>query len=198
MFDVINLIKSAGYLGLFAIIFAESGFFGFFFPGDSLLFTAGFLASQKVMEIKLLMLISFVAAVLGDSVGYAIGAITGPAIFKRDDSFFFHKSHLEKTRIFYEKYGPKTIVLARFIPIIRTFAPLLAGIGAMRYKTFFAYNLVGGALWAIGLPWLGWRLGGIIPDMEKYLVYIVFVIIILSILPPLREYIKHCKKRDAS
>ncbi|MBI1754698.1 VTT domain-containing protein [Candidatus Azambacteria bacterium] len=191
MLDIISLITTAGYIGFFSIIFAESGFFGFFFPGDSLLFTAGFLASQQTLNIGLLMGLAFGAAVLGDSVGYAIGYMAGPKIFRREDSFFFHKDHLVKTKVFYEKHGPKTIVLARFIPIIRTFAPLLAGVGKMRYHTFLAYNIIGGALWAIGLTWLGWWLGGTIPNMDRYIVFIVIGIIVLTSLPPLNEYRKY-------
>ena len=196
MLDVVTLIKAAGYIGLFSIIFSESGFFGFFFPGDSLLFTAGFLASQGVLEIWLLMVICFVAAVLGDSVGYAIGYMVGPKIFSREDSFFFHKSHLEKTQAFYEAYGPKTIVLARFVPVVRTFAPLLAGVGKMRYRTFLTYNIFGGLLWAVGLTWLGYWLGGTIPNMERYIVYIVILIIMLTSIPPLWEYLKYRRSRE--
>lgn len=191
MFDTIGLIKTAGYIGLFGIVFSESGFFGFFFPGDSLLFTAGFLASQGALDVKLLLILFFVAAVLGDSVGYAIGYMTGPRLFSRKNSFFFHKSHLDRTRAFYEAHGPKTIVLARFVPVVRTFAPLLAGVGNMRYRTFLAYNVVGAGLWALGLTWLGFWLGGTIPNIDRYIVYIVLFIIFLSMLPPLWEYLKY-------
>ncbi len=194
MFDAVTLITAAGYIGLFGIIFSESGFFGFFFPGDSLLFTAGFLASQGVLDIWLLMVICFVAAVLGDSVGYAIGYMAGPKIFNREDSFFFHKSHVQRTQAFYEAHGPKTIVLARFVPVVRTFAPLLAGVGNMRYRTFLTWNVLGGLLWAVGLTWLGWWLGGTIPHMDRYIVYIVLFIITLTSIPPLWEYLKY--RRD--
>ena len=124
MFDLISIIKTFGYLGLFGIVFAESGLFiGFFLPGDSLLFTAGFLASQGFLNIWILMPLIFIGAALGDNVGYAFGFKVGPMIFKREDSILFHKDHLERARIFYEKHGPKTLVLARFMPGIRTFAP---------------------------------------------------------------------------
>lgn len=182
--DLTSLILWAGYIGIFIIIFAECGvLLGIFLPGDSLLFTAGFLASQGHMNIWLLMVICFVGAVLGDNFGYAFGRRVGPAIFKKEDSFFFHKKHLERAAHFYEKHGGKTIILARFMPIIRTFAPILAGVGRMNYKVFILYNLVGGALWAVGLTALGYYLGSTIPGVDKYLFPIVLMIIILSMLP---------------
>ena len=139
--DLISLIKTAGYLGLFFIVFAESGLFiGFFLPGDSLLFTAGFLASQGYLNIWILAPLMFVAAVLGDNFGYAFGKKVGPALFNKEDSFLFHKDHLVKANDFYAKHGPKTIVMARFLPIVRTFAPILAGVGKMEYKTFNSDN----------------------------------------------------------
>lgn len=184
MFDLISLIKTAGYLGILGIIFAESGLFvGFFLPGDSLLFTAGFLASQGFLDIWLLWLVVFIGAVAGDNFGYAFGKKVGPMIFKREDSLLFHKKNLEKAHSFYEKYGKKTIILARFMPGIRTFAPILAGVGQMNYRVFFSYNLIGGFLWGIGLPFLGFYLGNTIPDIDKYLVPIILLIIFLSILP---------------
>src|SRR3989338_1165858 len=137
-FDLASLVKTAGYLGLFGIIFAESGLFiGFFLPGDSLLFTAGFLASQGYLNIWLLVPLCFAAAVLGDNFGYAFGRRVGPKIFRKEESLLFHKHHLERARTFYERHGKKTIILARFVPFARTFAPILAGIGEMHYRTFF-------------------------------------------------------------
>lgn len=190
--DLISLIKWAGYLGLFAIVFAESGLFiGFFLPGDSLLFTAGFLASQGFLNIWLLAPLVFIAAILGDNFGYAFGRRVGPAIFKREDSLIFHKDHLERARVFYEKHGAKTLVLARFLPVVRTFAPILAGVGQMHYKTFFFYNILGGAFWAVGLSWLGYFLGATIPGIDKYLIPIILVIIVLSVLPTLIHIIKN-------
>lgn len=189
MFDLIPLIKAAGYLGLFGIIFAESGlFFGFFFPGDSLLFTAGFLASQGYMSFPLLALITFIGAVLGVSVGYAFGYRVGPKIFKKEDSFFFHKDHIERARVFYERHGGKALVLARFMPIVRTFAPILAGVGKMNYPTFLFYNIVGAALWAIGVTALGFLLGNAVPNADKYLLPIVLLIIFVSFLPGVIHY----------
>lgn len=185
MFDLISLIKTAGYVGLFSIIFAESGLLiGFFLPGDSLLFTAGFLASQGFLNIWILSLICFLGAVLGDSFGYAFGRRVGPSIFKKEDSLLFHKDNLERARLFYEKHGGKTIILARFLPIIRTFAPILAGVGAMRYREFLFYNLLGGMFWALGLTVLGYFLGSTIPDIDAYLLPIIAVIIFGSLIPP--------------
>lgn len=194
-FDLPTLIRNIGYLGVSAIVFAESGLLiGFFLPGDSLLFTAGFLASQDYLNIWILCGLSFVFAVVGDSVGYAFGRKVGPMIFKREDSRFFHKDHLERANHFYEKHGPKTIVLARFIPIVRTFAPIVAGVGSMRYRTFITYNLIGGFLWGVGVTLLGYFLGNVIPDVDNYLLPIIGLIIILSILPPIYHVWKERRK----
>ena len=162
-----------------------------------MLFTAGFLASQGKLDLVLLMIICFAGAVLGDNFGYAFGRRAGPAIFKKEDSIFFHKKHLERAARFYDAHGGKTIILARFMPIIRTFAPILAGVGRMNYKVFIIYNLVGGALWAIGLTGLGYFLGSTIPGVDRYLFPIVLLIIIVSMLPgiiaTLRSYIRKKK-----
>ncbi|KKU18887.1 MAG: hypothetical protein UX55_C0008G0004 [Candidatus Azambacteria bacterium GW2011_GWE2_46_45] len=184
MFDIIALVKTVGYLGVAVIVFAESGLFiGFILPGDSLLFTAGFLASQGFLNPLILIAVVFPAAVLGDNFGYAFGRRVGPKIFTREDSLLFHKENLERARMFYEKYGAKTIVLARFLPIIRTFAPILAGVGKMRYATFFAYNLIGAALWGIGITLLGYFLGAMVPGIDRYLAPIILLIIFVSFLP---------------
>ncbi|MDP3784732.1 MAG: DedA family protein [bacterium] len=190
--DLATLIESTGYLGLFGIIFAESGLFvGFFLPGDSLLFTAGLLASQGYLNIFMLLTVCFLGAVLGDSFGYMFGKKIGPALFTKERSLFFHREYIERAIIFYEKHGAKTIVLARFLPIVRTFAPILAGVGKMHYPTFLFYNFMGAGLWAIGLTLLGYHLGNIVPNIERYLIPIVLVIIVISILPPLFHIIKH-------
>ncbi|MBI2635544.1 MAG: VTT domain-containing protein [Parcubacteria group bacterium] len=190
-FDLVTFIKGAGYLGLLGIIFAESGLLiGFFLPGDSLLFTAGFLASQGYFNIIILIILCFIGAVLGDSFGYAFGKKTGPKLFKREDSLIFKKSHLERARIFYETHGGKTIILARFMPVIRTFAPIIAGVGVMRYSVFLFYNVIGAALWAVGLPLIGYFLGNAIPDVDKYIIPIVIMIIIASIAPPIVHILK--------
>ncbi len=183
-FDLVELIKTVGLLGVFGIVFAESGLLiGFFLPGDSLLFTAGFLASQGFLNIWVLAIGSFVAAVVGDSVGYAFGHKVGRRLFQRKNSLVFHKDNLVKAEEFYEKHGGKAIVLARFMPIIRTFAPIVAGIGAMRYEVFLFYNIIGGFLWAVGVSVAGYWLGNVIPDVDRYLLPIVAGIVILSVLP---------------
>jgi len=189
--NLIALIQAVGYLGLFAIIFAESGLFiGFFLPGDSLIFTAGFLASQNLLNIWILIPLLFLGAVLGDNFGYAFGRRIGPAIFKKEDGLLFRKKNLEKAHSYYEKYGAKTLVMARFMPIVRTFVPILAGVGQMEYKKFFSYNLIGGALWTVTLPLMGYFLGRSIPNIDKYLLPIVIGIIILSFLPSIFELIR--------
>lgn len=183
-FDLQELIRTIGYLGVFGIVFLESGMMvGFFFPGDSLLFTAGFLASQGYLDIRILIVGCFIAAVAGDSVGYYIGKKLGPKIFKKEGSIFFHKNHLARAQRFYEKHGGKTIILARFVPVIRAFAPVVAGVGVMQYKKFALFNLIGASLWAIGVTVAGFYLGSLIPDVDKYLLPIVGLIIIASVLP---------------
>ncbi len=182
--DLIQIIKAVGYIGIFAIVFAESGLlFGIFLPGDSLLFTAGFLASIGIFNLPILVVGVFLAAILGDNVGYAFGKKVGPMIFKREDSFWFHKKHLEKTQRFYEKHGGKTIILARFLPVVRTLAPILAGAGTMKYRTFFIYNVIGAVLWGVGITSAGFFLGKIIPDVDRYLLPVILLIIFLSLLP---------------
>ncbi len=190
--DLAGLIKTLGYLGLFAVIFAESGlFFGFFFPGDSLLFTAGLLASQGFLDIRILAVLMVLGAILGDNVGYWFGAKVGPKIFTREDSFFYHKRHVEKTRNFYLRYGSRAIVLARFIPIVRTFTPILAGVGTMPYGAFLKWNIVGGVLWGAGVTFSGYFLGTIIPGIERYLLPIVAGIIVVSFAPIIIEFIRN-------
>ena len=193
------LVATFGIVGVFAIVFAESGlFFGFFLPGDSLLFTAGLLASQGYFNVVLLWLGCMLSAILGDSVGYAFGKEVGPKIFFREDSLFFHKKHIDRTRAFYEKHGKKTIILARFVPIVRTFAPILAGVGQMKYRIFISYNVIGGVLWSTLLIFLGWGLGSVIPSIDRYLLPIVLAIIVISFLPLLREWIKHRREAPPS
>lgn len=196
LLDPVSLIKYAGLFGVLAIVFAESGlFFGFFFPGDSLLFTAGFLASQGLLSPTWLFIGLFVAAVAGDSVGYAFGRHTGTRIFSREKSFFFNKEYPARAQHFYEKYGKKTIILARFIPIVRTFAPIVAGVGRMNYRTFLAYNIVGAALWTGLLAGSGFVLGNTIPGASHYITLIVLVIIVVSLIPPVYHFIKEKNKK---
>lgn len=192
-------LQTIGLLGVIAIVFAESGLLiGFFLPGDSLLFTAGFLASQDVFFIVWLMIGCTVAAIVGDNVGYALGHRMGKKIFTRDESFFFHKDHLTRAKVFYERYGAKTIVFARFIPVVRSFAPIMAGVGNMDYKTFLYYNIIGGTLWAVGFTGLGYILGSIIPNASHYFFPIVLLVIILSLLPPIIHILKNKNEREAA
>jgi membrane-associated protein len=179
-----EIIKTVGYVGLFVIVFAESGLLiGFFLPGDSLLFTAGFLASQGYLSLPVLCVICAAAAILGDSVGYSFGRRVGRRLFFRENSTFFKKKYLVAAEAFYEKHGSKTIVLARFTPIVRTFAPIVAGISEMHYRRFVTYNIIGGILWGAGVSIAGYLLGNIIPDVDKYLLPIIILIIAVSLLP---------------
>lgn len=195
-----TILPTIGYIGITAIVFAESGLLiGFFLPGDSLLFTAGFLASQGIFNITLLCTLTFIAAVTGDSVGYAFGKHIGPRLFTKEDSWLFHKKHLAKAQHFYEKYGVKTIILARFLPVVRTFAPIVAGIGNMHYRTFITYNIVGGLIWAVGVTLAGYFLGQLIPDVDKYLIPIILVIVFISVAPTAIHVLQEMKKsKEAS
>ena len=182
--DLPRLIQTVGLIGVAVIIFAESGLLiGFFLPGDSLLFTAGFLASQGIFPIGVLVFLTFVAAVAGDSVGYSFGYRLGRRLYQRPVSRFFRQKDLLRAEAFYQKHGGKAIILARFLPIVRTFAPIVAGTAAMPYRRFLAYNVVGAFLWAVCIPLAGYWLGSLIPDVDKYLIPIILAIIILSVLP---------------
>ena len=197
--DPRDLIVTFGTIGLFAIVFAESGlFFGFFLPGDSLLFTAGLFASQGTLSLPLILVGCFVAAVAGDQVGYLFGKRVGPALFRRPDSRFFRQEYVERAQRFFEKYGAKTIVLARFVPIVRTFAPILAGVGKMPYRTFVLFNVVGGLLWAVGVTLLGYALGEMIPDIDRYLLPIIALIILISFIPIGVEWLKSRRQRASA
>lgn len=188
--DLAGIIQTVGLLGVYTIVFVESGLLiGFFLPGDSLLFTAGFLAAQGVMDIALLTIGSFIAAVAGDSVGYWIGHRYGRKLFQKEDSLLFQKSHLKAAEAFYEKHGGKTIIMARFMPFVRTFAPVVAGIGQMKYSTFLSYNIIGGALWAIGLTLAGYFFGNI-PIVKENFEKVIFLIIFVSVAPAAYHILK--------
>jgi membrane-associated protein len=190
LLDPERLIETVGLLGIFAIVFAESGLLiGFFLPGDSLLFTAGFLASapssvDEALHLPLgfLLVGCFLAAVAGDQVGYVFGRRVGPALFKRPDSRFFKQENVDKAHGFFEKYGAKTIVLARFVPIVRTFAPIVAGVSRMEYRTFVTFNVVGGGLWAIGVTLLGYFLGQV-EFVEENLEVAILTVVAISVVP---------------
>ncbi len=197
MFNIPLIIEAVGYLGIFLIAFAESGILlGFFLPGDTMLFTAGFLAYKGLFNYWLLIAITFSAAVLGDTVGYTLGRKIGPAIFKKNDSILFHQDHLERARHFYERHGCKTIILARFMPIIRTLAPILAGVGKMNYPRFVIYNIAGGALWTFGLITIGFYLGSVIPNIEYFVLPIVLFILFISVVPTLVTILKNKNYRE--
>lgn len=191
MLDPLVLINAVGVIGVILIIFAETGlFFGFFFPGDSLLFTAGILASQNILNIWILIFGCIIASIVGDSVGYFTGKKYGRELFNKEDSFLFKKKYLHEAEVFYDKHGKFTIIIARFVPIIRTFAPIVAGITKMHYKTFISYNIFGGVFWVSLMLSLGYFLGGIIPNPDKYLLPIIFTIIIVSVLPVIFKFVK--------
>jgi membrane-associated protein len=194
--DLTTLIQTVGYFGLFGIVFAESGLLiGFVLPGDSLLFTAGFLASQGFFNIYLLTAIICVGAILGDSFGYAFGRRIGPKIFTKEDSLLFHKDHLLKAQKFFNKHGGLTLILARFTPVIRTFAPILAGVGKMRYALFLTYNIVGGLLWGLSVTLSGFFIGKTIPGAERYIHIIVGIIIVASLIPSIVHILKNPESR---
>lgn len=183
-FDLPQLIQAVGYLGVGAIVFAESGLLiGFMLPGDSLLFTAGLLASKGVFSYPLLAVIVFVAAVAGDAVGYSFGRRVGRRIFTRKGSLFFDPEHLRRAEEFYERHGGKAVILARFMPFVRTFAPIVAGVGRMSYPRFAFFNVTGALLWAVGLSGLGYVLGETVPGIDRFIFPIIALILIASASP---------------
>ncbi len=191
-----DLIRWGGYAVLVAIVFTETGLLvGFFLPGDSLLITAGLVAGTGGLSIWWLNILLMGAAIAGDSVGYAIGFRSGPCIFTREDSLFFNRRHLVRTREFYERYGGKTIMLARFIPIIRTFAPVVAGVGQMAYRRFLFFNVFGGIGWVVSLTWAGYLLGQTVPNIDRHVHVVVAIVIALSVLPIVSELIKARSRR---
>jgi membrane-associated protein len=198
-----DLLASGGLLLLGAIVFAESGLLiGFFLPGDSLLFIAGFLSSSAATEVSdvrlslpLVMLVATSMAIIGDQVGYIIGNKAGPALFNRPKSRLFDPAHVAKAQGFFDKYGPRTIILARFVPIVRTFAPVVAGVGKMHYRTFVRYNIIGGLLWGSGLPLLGYYLGQF--DIVKdHIEIAVLAVVAISLLPVVVELINHRRNKS--
>ncbi len=195
--NIEGLIRWGGYAVLAVIIFSETGLLvGFFLPGDSLLVTAGLLASRGYLNIFELLGLLSLMAIAGDAVGYNIGRVTGPKIFTKDKSLLFAKDHLLKAQAFYEKHGGKTIFLARFMPFIRTFAPVVAGVGKMPYKRFAAYNIAGGICWVCSMTLLGYFLGRSIPDIDRYIDWIILAIILISVAPPAYGYLKSRKPKN--
>lgn len=200
--DLLDFIVAVSILGVAAVVFAESGLLiGFFLPGDSLLFATGFLIHSGLLNfnIHLAVIIIFIAAVLGDSVGYTFGRRVGPRIFKKKDAKLFKQEYVQRAQAFYEKHGGKTIIIARFVPIVRTFAPIVAGAGQMDYKRFLAFNIVGGLLWAAGITYAGYFLGSLFEhwgiEIDVILLPILAVIITLSVLPAAIHVLKDRENR---
>jgi membrane-associated protein len=191
-----DLIRWGGYAVLAAIVFTETGLLvGFFLPGDSLLITAGLVAAAGGLNIWWINALLIVAAVTGDSVGYAIGYRIGPRLFTRPKSLLFNPRHVERTREFYARHGAKTIVIARFVPIIRTFAPVVAGVGQMAYRRFVFYNVAGGVGWVTSMTWAGYLLGRMIPNVSRYIHVVVGIVIVLSVIPIAVEIARERRRR---
>jgi membrane-associated protein len=191
--DVQGLVAWGGYVGMTLIVFAETGLLiGFFLPGDSLIVTAGLLsATHGLLNVYWLGVLLTVASVVGNTVGYAIGAAAGPKLFSREDSLLFNKKHLYRAHTFYEKHGGKTIILARFMPIVRTFVPVVAGMGQMEYRAYFQYNVIGGLLWIWTMLFIGYVLGRYIPGVDRHVELVIAIVIFVSILPGLIGWWRH-------
>lgn len=197
--DLVSVVHAIGYPGIFAIIFLESGvFFGFFLPGASLLFTSGILASKGFFHPMVLIPLVTVAAILGDNTGYWFGKTVGIRLFLKPDSTWFKHEHLERAKEFYEKYGNRTVVFARFIPIVRTFVPIVAGIVGMNYRSFVLYNIVGGVTWAGGVTFLGYYLGERFPIVQQYFGFVVLGIIIVTTVPVMWDTWKRLSAEPAA
>lgn len=195
IYDVESLVRVGGVVGLTIIVFIETGLLvGFFLPGDSLLVTAGLFAARGDLDVSTLIICLSLAAILGDTLGYNIGASTGHRLFSRPDSLLFNRKHLITTKEFYERHGPFTIVIARFVPIVRTFAPVVAGVGAMTYKRFIAYNVIGGIGWVLSMILGGYFLGQVIPNIDKNIDKVIVVVIFLSLLPIIIKYLREKRK----
>jgi membrane-associated protein len=193
-----DLVRWGGYVVLVAIVFTETGLLiGFFLPGDSLLVTAGVVAAAGHLNVWWLNGLLAVAAIVGDSVGYAIGWRLGPRLFTRPRSRLFNPRHVERTRAFYARYGAKTIVIARFVPIVRTFAPVVAGVGQMEYRRFVFYNVAGGVGWVTSMTWAGYLLGQAVPDLGRRLHIVVIIVILLSLVPIAIEVIRERRRHPA-
>lgn len=198
VYSLDSLIRWGGYVALAVIVFTETGLLvGFFLPGDSLLITAGLVAATGTLNIWWLNLLLAVAAVAGDSVGYAIGRRIGPRLFTRPKSLLFNPRHVERTRAFYARHGAKTIVIARFVPMVRTFAPVVAGVAEMEYRRFLLYNVAGGVGWVTSMTWAGYLLGQTVPNISEHIHLVVAIVIVLSLIPIAVEIIKERRRRSA-
>ena len=197
VYNVPELIRLVGFYGIVAVIFAETGLLiGFFLPGDSLLITAGLFAARGDFKFASLILALIPAAIIGNATGYFIGHRTGMALYQRPDSFLFRREHLTMTHDYYVKHGGKTIVIAQFIPILRTFAPVVAGVAEMGYRQFATYNVVGAILWVGSMTTAGYLLGNLVPNIEKRIHYVIAVVIAISLMPPAIAYLKRRRGRS--
>jgi membrane-associated protein len=198
LYDVEGLIRWGGTFLVCSIVFVETGLFvGFFLPGDSLLVSAGIFAAAGHLNLWWLLLLVSLCAIVGDQLGYVIGRKAGQALYRREDSLIFRKRHLERAHEFYEKYGAKTIVIARFVPIIRTFAPAVAGAANMNYRRFVTYNVLGGILWVWSMLLGGFWLGSLVPDINRHIHVIIAIVVFLSILPAIIEVLRVRAKKKA-
>ena len=198
VYDVESIIKWGGLALICGIIFAETGLMiGFFLPGDSLLVTAGVFAAAGHIDLYMMLVLVSLCAVVGDQLGYFIGQKTGPALFNREDSLLFKRSHVLRAQQFYEKYGSKTIVIARFVPIVRTFAPVVAGVGQMKYRRFVTYNVAGGILWVFSMVLLGYFVASVVPNIDKHIHKVIVVVVFLSILPAIIEFVRERRRGKA-
>lgn len=189
--DVRGLVQAGGYLALAIIVFTETGLMiGFFLPGDSLLVTAGLFAAKGDLNIVVLNVLLMACAITGDATGYYIGKKLGPALFRKEDSILFKKKHLIATHEFYERHGGKTIIIARFVPIIRTFAPVVAGMANMSYRRFALFNIIGGVGWVFSMTMLGYLLVTMFPATEQHIEKVIIIVIFLSILPGIIEFLR--------
>jgi membrane-associated protein len=201
--DVQGIVQWGGQWGgtflVCAIVFAETGLFvGFFLPGDSLLVTAGVFAAMGHLDLATLLGLVSLCAIAGDQLGFWFGRRAGGALYRREDSFFFRKKHLQRAHEFYEKHGAKTIILARFVPIVRTFAPMVAGAAGMNYRRFVTFNIVGAILWVWSMVLIGYLLSSAIPGIDKHIHIVIAVVIFLSILPPIIEVLRNRRKEHAA
>lgn len=197
--DVRGLVQTGGYVALAIIVFVETGLMiGFFLPGDSLLVTAGLFAAKGDLNIVVLNVLLITCAILGDATGYLIGKKLGPALFRREDSLLFKKKHLIATHEFYERHGGKTIILARFVPVIRTFAPVVAGMANMPYRKFAVFNIIGGIGWVFSMTMLGYLLVTLFPATEQHIEKVIIIVVFVSILPAIIEWLRQRRKAKAA
>jgi membrane-associated protein len=198
--DVRAIIAWGGYVGLTSIIFAETGLLvGFFLPGDSLIVTAGLLAATTgVFNVYLLGLLLTVASIIGNTVGYAIGRATGPRLFTREDSLLFNKKHLYRAREFYERHGGATVIIARFMPIVRTFVPVVAGMAQMDHRRYTLFNIVGGIAWIWSMLFIGYFLGRYIPGVDRHIELVIIIVVALSLMPGIIGWLRRGSRSEVS